>query len=150
MKDYEIEKALGICSGNGVGCDFCPFNKLKYWDGEQSDCIECTTELSKVALDYIDRLKSEISRLKIEHSSERKVVDCLKPKFKTGDIVYYVDYVFIDNIRYVVTSGKITRVCKRKTKITYYIKGKHHGLTEDKLYFTFDDAKARLDEIQEN
>ena len=57
MSDNEIKKALECCSkGNQCKSD-CPY------DNEDDSCIECTSLLTKYALDLINRQQAEIERL---------------------------------------------------------------------------------------
>ena len=59
MEDKEIIKALECCAEiDRVSCDFCSFNK---------EC-DCVVELTKHALDLINRQKSEIERLTHSYS----------------------------------------------------------------------------------
>lgn len=52
MEDREIIKALELCSADECWCDDCPYENL------------CTdTDITKFALDLINRQKSEIERL---------------------------------------------------------------------------------------
>ena len=52
MTDNEIIKALELCSADECWCDDCPYKNL------------CTdTDITKFALDLINRQKSEIERL---------------------------------------------------------------------------------------
>ena len=52
MTDNEIIKALELCSADECWCDDCPYENL------------CTdTDITKFALDLINRQKSEIERL---------------------------------------------------------------------------------------
>ena len=55
MTDNEIIKALELCSADECWCDDCPYENL------------CTdTDITKFALDLINRQKSEIERLEQE------------------------------------------------------------------------------------
>lgn len=56
MTDTEIIKALECCSGETcLGCSL---------DGKYIGSLECTTELSEVALDLIQRQQEELEKLK--------------------------------------------------------------------------------------
>lgn len=65
--DNEIIKALELCSADECWCDDCPYENL------------CTdTDITKFALDLINRQKAEIERLKTENkdiSEQFRILD---------------------------------------------------------------------------
>ncbi len=71
LKDEEIIKALECCmNGNNCG-GCCPY------DDEDDTCEECTSKLTKDALDLINRQKAEIERLRNSESTYRSCYESL-------------------------------------------------------------------------
>lgn len=71
MTDKQIEKALKCCScGNKQGCNACPEERNK------NEVYSCTIHVSKVALDYINRLNSE------KHLAETRLKELLSALYR--------------------------------------------------------------------
>lgn len=106
--DEEIIKALECCM-RGNHCEgYCPY------DDEYDDFEECTSKLTKDALDLINRQKAELEDLReivftdrteaikklkseaIKEFAERLKEHYVKPEFPWDD--FYVDEGVVDNL----------------------------------------------------
>ena len=80
MTDNEIIKALELCSADECWCDDCPYENL------------CTdTDITKFALDLINRQKSEIERLNSPYEMQVEASKKLENSIKTEAVKEFAE-----------------------------------------------------------
>lgn len=67
MTDAEIKKALECCATDTCFTNSCPFED----ESDGFDISKCTSSLSRIALDLINRQQAEIERLTLEYAGFR-------------------------------------------------------------------------------
>ena len=112
MTEYEIVKALECCSKHQNSCGKnCPLDSIC------SNVRDCLLNLSKNALDLINRQKAEIEKLEKEKDS--KIVRCIandKDKIKSEAIKEFAHFIIDRSKNGVICTSDIPDLVKEMTE----------------------------------
>lgn len=86
MTDTEIKKALECCATDTCFTNSCPFED----ESDGFDISKCTSSLSRIALDLINRQQAEIERLK-SRDMQVEVSDMLEKEIKAEAIKEFAE-----------------------------------------------------------